>query len=407
MSIVRAHAAAPRHRCGFAVVALTRALLAVALLPGALLAAPSSAAPGDEPVRVLFLGNSYTQVNDLPALLEQVSTSLGRSVETDRHTPGGNTLGAPQANGAAHAFNATSLAKIASGGWDAVVLQEQSYLPTIANALAAYAEPAVHSLEADVRAASPDARVVLFMTWGRENGGGPFCFGNWCSPAFADQGAMQAALAAAYGALAQVANAVEIAPVGLAWQRHLARAQHADLFKPDGSHPELAGSYLAACVFHARLFDESPVGAAFPAGLAPGTALALQRDAWSTVQAFDCGTDRTFDGAFDLELVAGGGIGASARFEIDGPFGPTPVAAFAVSASPAAIPFAGGVLAIDPSAIVFGPVVDTPAPAAPAAFPLVVPPDPALVGVALQVQGAAVVGGALVLADALEWRPCP
>lgn len=394
---MRALAHALRHGRSFVVVALACATLVRV----------SFASSGGDPTRVLFLGNSYTQVNDLPALLEQVSTSLGRTVETDRHTPGGNTLGAPQANGSAHAFNATSLAKIANGGWDAVVLQDQSYLPTIANALAAYSVPAVQSLEADVRAASPNARVMLYMTWGRESGGGPFCFGNWCSPAFASFDAMQANLAAAYGTLAAAANDVEIAPVGLAWQRHLARPQPADLFKADGSHPELAGSYLAACVFHARLFDESPVGAAFPAGLAPSTALALQRDAWSTVQAFDCGTERTFDGVFDLELTAGGGIGAVARFEVDGPFGPAPVAAFAISALPAALPFADGVLALDPTALVIGPLVDAPAPATPAAFPIAVPLDPALVGLALHVQGAAVVAGSVVLADALEWRPCP
>jgi nitrate/nitrite transporter NarK len=30
----------------------------------------------------------------------------------------------------------------------------------------------------------------------------------------------------------------------------------------DGSHPTAAGSYLAACVFFATLFDQRPVGTA-------------------------------------------------------------------------------------------------------------------------------------------------
>lgn len=395
---MRALAHALRPWCSFIVAALSSAAFAL----------PARAAVGDDPLRVLFLGNSYTQVNDLPSLVEELAASLGHDVETDRNTPGGNTLGAPQANGSAHAFNPTSLAKIASGGWDAVVLQDQSYLPTIANALNAYSIPAVQSLESNVRAASPDARVVLYMTWGRELGGGPFCAGSWCSPFFADFDAMQASLAAAYATLAASANDAEIAPVGLAWQRHLASPQHADLYKADGSHPELAGSYLAACVFVARLLGVSPVGATYTAGLPGGTALALQRDAWATVQGFDCGSDVVVDGAFDLDLVAGGGIGAQARFDVSGAFGPSPVVAFAISALPAAIPFAGGTLGLDPSALVYGPVFAVPAPQQAASFAIAVPADPALVGAELFVQGAVVdATTAVELTDARLWRPCP
>lgn len=380
-------------------------ILALVALAQLALAHPARA---DEPVRVLFLGNSYTQVNDLPGLLEQLAASLGHTVETDRNTPGGNTLGVPQGNNGQHVTNAVSLGKIAGGGWDAVVLQDQSTMPTIQAALDTYTRPAVLSLEADVRAASPDARVVLYMTWGRENGGGPFCLGSSCSPAFADFDAMQASLAAAYTSLAETAVDVEVAPVGLAWQRHLAGSQPADLFAGDGSHPSLAGSYLAACVFYARLFDASPVGAPFNAGLDPAVALALQIDAWETKQLFDCGTERFVDGLFDLELVSGGGLGALARFRLSGPFGTQPIAVFAISALPANLSGLGGTIGIDLGALLVGPVLAfPPALATSATFGVVVPSDPALVGLEVFVQGGAFDAGLLVLGDALEWRLCP
>jgi hypothetical protein len=35
---------------------------------------------------------------------------------------------------------------------------------------------------------------------------------------------------------------------------------HPDLYDADGSHPSIAGSYLAACVLFATLFGESPAG---------------------------------------------------------------------------------------------------------------------------------------------------
>ena len=60
----------------------------------------------------------------------------------------------------------------------------------------------------------------------------------------------------------------------------------------DGHHPELAGSYLSACVFYAVLTGQSPVGhpcTATQAGQAPvdpQTARFLQEVAWETVQRY-------------------------------------------------------------------------------------------------------------------------
>jgi hypothetical protein len=47
------------------------------------------------------------------------------------------------------------------------------------------------------------------------------------------------------------------------------------------SHPTLAGSYLAACVFLATLLKENPVGVETgPAGLGKQEMALLQRAAW-------------------------------------------------------------------------------------------------------------------------------
>jgi len=48
-----------------------------------------------------------------------------------------------------------------------------------------------------------------------------------------------------------------VVPVGVAWQRVL---EMNVLHDKGQSHPMLAGSYLAGCVFFAALFRESPVG---------------------------------------------------------------------------------------------------------------------------------------------------
>ena len=78
----------------------------------------------------------------------------------------------------------------------------------------------------------------------------------------------------------------------MAWKKALAADPNLVLHQPDKSHPNPKGSYLAACVFYATLFDKSPVG--LPGELkkgnrvlvrvAPDEAVALQKIAWQTVQ---------------------------------------------------------------------------------------------------------------------------
>jgi hypothetical protein len=389
-------------------IAVKRTLLALTALAATFAGAPPAHA--DE-FRVLFLGNSYTGVNDLPSLFAGLVNASGHTAVVDAHTPGGNTLGAPQANGVAHAGNPTSLGKIAVGGWDVVVLQEQSFLPTIPQALTAYMQPGALALDAAIGASSPDARTLLYMTWGRENGGGPFCSGSWCSPVFANFDAMQAALTSAYTSVAATLSA-QTCPVGLAWQDWLSSGASAALFAADGSHPTLAGSYLAACCFFVSVTGESPIGNTFTGGLAPALALALQETAHSAVYGHGCGaTPTNTSNAFTLELIAGGALGGLARFALDGPFVPgagSPQGVFAIAARDAALPLPGGILGVDLAALVVGPLLSSNhVPGTGVLFGALVPDDAHLLGLTVHVQGAAVVGGTLVLSNALAWRLCP
>ena len=54
----------------------------------------------------------------------------------------------------------------------------------------------------------------------------------------------------------------------------------------DARHPTLAGTYLAACTFYAALYDQSPEGLDYDAGLGAETAGYLQKVAWQTVQNY-------------------------------------------------------------------------------------------------------------------------
>lgn len=72
--------------------------------------------------RILFIGNSYIYVNDLPTTLYNLALSLGDTLEFDSNTIGGSTLNY-------HSTDAVSQAKIKQGNWDYIVLQEQSQMP--------------------------------------------------------------------------------------------------------------------------------------------------------------------------------------------------------------------------------------------------------------------------------------
>ena len=49
--------------------------------------------------------------------------------------------------------------------------------------------------------------------------------------------------------------AATVVPVGSAWREMLEKRGTPELHAEDGSHPTLAGSYLAACVFYTTLLD--------------------------------------------------------------------------------------------------------------------------------------------------------
>src|SRR5262249_32817696 len=97
------------------------ALAALVLLT----APPLRSGDAPKPVRVLFIGNSYTFVNDLPRMLAALARAGGqRPVVHDRETPGGCTL-------EKHWRDGKAAQKIAAGKWDYVVLQEQSSRPLV------------------------------------------------------------------------------------------------------------------------------------------------------------------------------------------------------------------------------------------------------------------------------------
>jgi len=208
--------------------------------------------------RVLFIGNSYTSVNDLPAVYAALVRSGGGAVETAMIAPGGAFL-------ADHAASPEVAAAIAGTPWTDVVLQEQSQAPASPEARERGTIPAALTLVSG--ALQGRARPWLLETWAHRDG--------WPEMGM-DEASMQAALAQGYAEVGARVGA-PVVPAGDAWQRALVEAPSIALWQPDGSHPTPAGTYLAACALYRALTGRSPVGLAETGGLPAEDAAALQR----------------------------------------------------------------------------------------------------------------------------------
>lgn len=207
--------------------------------------------------RVLFLGNSYTYVNNLPQLIASAATSTGDTLYFDSNTIGGFTL-------QGHASDATSLGKIASGNWDYVVLQEQSQLPSFEiSQVESEVFPYARFLDSAIVANNPCAETVFYMTWGRKNGDASNC--TLWPPVCTYQG-MDSLLNLRYTMMADSNNAI-LSPVGAVWHYIRHNFPSIELYSADESHPSLAGSYAAACCFYTALFRKDPTLISFNSSL--------------------------------------------------------------------------------------------------------------------------------------------
>jgi len=80
---------------------------------------------------------------------------------------------------------------------------------------------------------------------------------------------------------------VDVAPVGLAWERATKERPNLDLFIEDREHPSIYGTYLATAVVYATVYGKNPSNIDYvPAGVSADVGVFLRRIAWDTVQEY-------------------------------------------------------------------------------------------------------------------------
>lgn len=199
---------------------------------GMAVANPNQATNADQPLKVLFIGNSLTFQNDLPGMIKSLAGRAAPPLPLEVHssTFGGATL-------ERHWEKGDALKLIQRGGWSHVVVQGQS-LEAITNKESFFK----HARLFDDAIRKSGAKTVLYMTWALQK---------------APQ--EQKKISDAYRGIGKEL-AAQVVPVGDARELALKDKPGAAIYSPDGKHPSPQGTYLAACLFYGVFSGQSPKG---------------------------------------------------------------------------------------------------------------------------------------------------
>ncbi len=195
-------------------------------------------------MKILFMGNSYTYYNDLPALFEKLCLSNGKNVSVQSLTVGGRKLFENLDPDDEQCAKLT--AYLGDGRPDVLFLQEQSVLPAVNFDLFFQG---VKGLYDTVSA----QRTILYATWGRQTGSETLAAHGWTKDG------MTELLYASYRHAAEEIGG-EVSPVGLCFREMNHKHPEVELYDPDGSHPSLYGSVLATVCHYYAVFGELPCG---------------------------------------------------------------------------------------------------------------------------------------------------
>jgi hypothetical protein len=209
--------------------ALAAALVAAGLACGS---GGVTGPPAGEGPAVLFIGNSLTYFNDMPAIVAAIS--LGADDDPPLRVA---MVAYPNYSLEDHWNQGDALDAVDGGGWDVVVLQQgPSTLPASREHLVQWAGRFAERIRAQ------GARPALLSVW----------------PTDGTEAGYDATLAS-YTAAAEAVDGILI-PAGEAWREARTRDPEIDLTVVDGFHPSLLGSVIAAYSSWHAIGGRSPIG---------------------------------------------------------------------------------------------------------------------------------------------------
>ena len=221
-----------------------------------------TSAPGA--LKVLFVGNSLTYVNDLPRMVGALAEASGAApLDAEVVTIGGANLDDLWADGRAPRA-------LASGGFKFVVLQQG---PT------SQAEGRPQLVASAVRIAAEAARV----------GTRPAFYSVWPDEEYAARihrplPEAFAAAAESYAAASRAVNGL-LLPAGAAWEAAWRKDPSLPLYGPDRFHPSPVGTLLAAIVVYQGLYGAPPSKKPERIPVGPTASLRVKDALWADLLA--------------------------------------------------------------------------------------------------------------------------
>ena len=198
-----------------------------------------------EVISVLFLGNSLTYWNDLPRMTQELAKGERRPIRAASVTRGGASLDQLW-------FETKALEQLWLEHWDYVVVQERS-------------GRAPHE-----RGELFHRYLGMFASEIRKSGAQPLIYMTWLpSEAAANEKLFRNAA---------VRARAKLVPAGIAWATLTRAGMKLD---DDGTHPNIAGSYLVACSVFSTIYDrQAPVT---PVAFNPAAAANIRATVWRAV----------------------------------------------------------------------------------------------------------------------------
>jgi hypothetical protein len=224
-----------------------------------------TSANAQDTLRILFIGNSMTYVQDLPSLLTNLASLNGKTIITAQNTPGGYYL-------SDHVTDPVSLSLMAQG-FDYIVVQEQSG-GNIQPASPCCPWRPIGIIDSIAKANC--SKILLYATPGY-----PETYSGSVEP-YED---MQAEIIYKYTNAARSVRASYL-PTAHAFRDIINNypAISEMWASPTDYHPGIKGQYLHACVLYSALYNESALGSPAPVGISISEANMLQQTAWNQVR---------------------------------------------------------------------------------------------------------------------------
>jgi len=178
--------------------------------------------------KVLFIGNSFTNNNNMPILFKKICMKNKKKVKIDKYAPGGYSW-------SSHCYSEITESILKKKYYDYVIFQEQSFLlSTNSEVYNRYSIPYLKCLIDKTKSKN----ILLYITWGYQN---------------EDYYSMQERLVNGYNDALKVTNNGILVHVGNVWMQAYEELKN-ELYNTDKKHPSKLGSLLSACVHYRTIY---------------------------------------------------------------------------------------------------------------------------------------------------------